>query len=130
MLDGVTVLIVEDEALVAFEIAESVILDGGQVLGPVASVREALTLVETAAFDAAILDSNLVDRNITPVLAILLARGTPLVLHTGLGLPAEMSAYESMVSVLRKPASPDALLASLSSQLASQHPANAATPTR
>ena len=123
MLDGLTVLVVEDDFLVAFEIAESVTMAGGFVLGPVPSVHEALALIETQLFDAAILDANLSDRNITPVLTILLARDIPLVLHTGSGVPVEMQAQKDLIAVVKKPAAPETVLAVLSRRLAEDaHP--------
>ena len=128
MLDGVSILIVEDEAIIAIEIAEAVEQAGGRVIGPVATVREALALVESEPLDAAILDASLRDRNVTPVLTILLARGTPLVLHTGGGVPPEMQAYRKIIPLVGKPAPPEALINSLSSQLASRDPTSVPGP--
>jgi DNA-binding NtrC family response regulator len=118
MLDGLTVLVVEDDFLVAFEIADSVAMAGGIVLGPVPSVHEALALIETQPLDAAILDANLSDRNISPVLSILLARGVPFVLHTGAGVPDEMRAKKDLITVIKKPAAPGFVLTVLSRLLA------------
>jgi DNA-binding response OmpR family regulator len=106
MINGLNVLVVEDEELIALNIAEAVAEAGGQVIGPVPSVAEALAIVDREAIDAAILDANLLDRDITPVVTALLARGTPLVVHTAAGLPDELHGLKALIPVVAKPAPP------------------------
>jgi DNA-binding response OmpR family regulator len=61
------VLVVEDEFIIAMEL-EAIFLDQGwQVLGPAASVVEALDLLASQPPDVAILDVNLRGVMVTPV---------------------------------------------------------------
>ena len=53
------ILVVEDEALIAFEIEEIIKDAGGVVAGPFATVDEALRLIENENISAAILDMQL-----------------------------------------------------------------------
>ena len=53
------ILVVEDEALIAFEIEEAIRDAGGVVVGPFATVGDAMRLVETEDISAAILDMQL-----------------------------------------------------------------------
>src|ERR1700676_5135230 len=83
MLHGSCILVVEDEALIAFDIADAVADAGGTVVGPVASVREALEIIAASRIDGAILDRSLVNGNIGAVFALLTAHTTPAILHSG-----------------------------------------------
>jgi hypothetical protein len=53
------ILVVEDEALIAFELEETIKNAGGVVAGPFATVDEALRLIENENISAAILDMQL-----------------------------------------------------------------------
>ncbi|KKM08324.1 hypothetical protein LCGC14_1725010, partial [marine sediment metagenome] len=84
-LAGLTVLIVEDEPFIALDLAFGVEEAGGVPLGPASSVAQALRLIENELPDAAIVDVDLPDGKIGPVLAVLRPR-VPVVVHTGVGL--------------------------------------------
>lgn len=64
---NLTVLIVEDEALIALDIEMMVEDHGYGVLGPVSSVDKALKLLETQKPDVGLLDANLNGETIAPV---------------------------------------------------------------
>jgi CheY-like chemotaxis protein len=82
-LRGLHLLLVEDEYLLALGLAEVATDLGAEVFGPVASVDDALALVEKLPeLDAAILDVNLGDATIFPVADALRARGVPFVFST------------------------------------------------
>lgn len=104
MFDGMSILIVEDSALVALALADVVEAHGGHVVGPVSSVRHALELLETEPVAAAILDVRLADGEITPVAAHLAALGIPIVFHTGTGAPEVMAETWPDLLVIPKPA--------------------------
>ena len=54
------VLVVEDEYFIATCVAERLVADGAQVLGPLGSREDALALIDSGAeIDAAVLDVNL-----------------------------------------------------------------------
>src|SRR4051794_18876476 len=84
MLAGCRVLVVEDEALVAADIGAMLLEAEGILVGPAASVSEVRQLIkEGVALNAALLDINLSDGPVTPVLEALSARGIPTVVYTG-----------------------------------------------
>ena len=87
-LDGLRVLVVEDEFLVAMEI-ELLLEDFGcAVVGPVASVDEALEAIREQKLDGAIVDLNLHGEYAYPVAEALRAREVPFVFVSGYtGLP-------------------------------------------
>ena len=90
---------------------------GGQVVGPAASVAEALTLLENRPVHGAILDVNLTDRDITPVVAVLAERRVPMILQSGRGLPAELAARFPGLTVRMKPCTSTELIAALAAML-------------
>lgn len=79
---GRSVLVVEDEALVALDLEETLKMAGVHVMGPAASVAEAMALLEAGTPDAAILDLNLRGELVTPVARKLRERGVPFMLAT------------------------------------------------
>lgn len=91
MLNGVLVLIAEDQAFIALDLSLAVEDAGGEVAGPVASVKSALALLDTQLVAAAILDSNLIDGDITPVATLLLEAGIPIIIQSGTGLTPELA---------------------------------------
>jgi DNA-binding response OmpR family regulator len=107
------VLIVEDEAIIAMSLADSFEEAGAEVLGPAASVREALSLLDRDEPDAALLDVNLLDGEVTPVALRLLAQGVPILIYTGRGPPAALAVHEPAVPVIIKPARTEILCRTL-----------------
>ena len=63
----VRVLVVEDEAIVAIDIADQLTEAGFLVVGPAPSVAKALKLIEDVGCDVAVLDVNLRDETAEPV---------------------------------------------------------------
>jgi two-component system, response regulator PdtaR len=85
-LAGVTVLVVEDEYLVAIDHEATLLSLGCAVLGPAASIAEAMRLLDRRAPDVALLDVNLPDGLVTPVVERLATQGVPVVLATAYGV--------------------------------------------
>jgi len=84
-LGGKRVLVVEDEALVAFAL-EDILADlGYEVVGPALRLTEALELAETETLDAAILDVNINSGRSYVVADELARRGVPYLFATGYG---------------------------------------------
>jgi DNA-binding response OmpR family regulator len=79
---GKRVLVVEDEYLTADDLRRQLIAHGAEVVGPVASVNEALALIESRAIDAAVLDINLHAEIAFPVAFVLDERKLPFVFAT------------------------------------------------
>ena len=117
MLDGLPILIVEDEALIALDLAEAIKQIDGRPIGPVATVEEALHLLNTHTIEAAILDANLADRDVTPLALALIERGLPFVIHMGTGVPAELAQQHPDLPVIPKPARSTMVLAALLQRL-------------
>ena len=89
-LEGVRVLLVEDEYLVASLIQEVLGTAGCIVKGPIPRLAEAVDAADRETCDAAVLDVNLAGERIYPVADILSRRNIPFVFVTGYGvLPGE-----------------------------------------
>ncbi|WP_158283956.1 response regulator [Azospirillum sp. TSO22-1] len=82
-LAGRRILVVEDEALVAMMIADTLADQGCEVVGPVATTRDALRLLDATPVDGATLDINLTHEEVLPVAEALDARRIRFVLVTG-----------------------------------------------
>jgi DNA-binding response OmpR family regulator len=110
-ISGHRILVVEDEALLAFDLELTVSEFGGDVLGPAHSLDEARRIVsDTTDIDAAILDVDLRGEDVFPIAHILQLRGTPFVFHTGHGSRFELMTLFPGAIVCRKPASSAQLL--------------------
>lgn len=81
--EGLRVLVVEDDMLVAFMI-EDILLDMGYA-APVVEMRlaPALAAAQAGPFDFAVLDINLAGEESFPVADALLAQGVPFIFATG-----------------------------------------------
>src|SRR3954453_953882 len=104
---GARVLVAEDDTLVALDLMMTLQTAGYVVVGPASSVAEALTIVDSAPPDAALLDVRFVAGNTALVAAPLRVGGVPFVVLTddeGLLEPALADAPR-----LAKPAQPEAL---------------------
>jgi DNA-binding LytR/AlgR family response regulator len=84
-LKGRRFLVVEDEYLIAADVTASLEGFGIEVAGPVASVAEALSVIESEGdrLHGAVLDINLGDERVYPVADVLRGRGIPFVFTTG-----------------------------------------------
>ena len=122
MLEGLPVLIVENEPLIALDLTTAVQDQNGIVIGPVPTVAEALAILADRAVGAAILDAKLDDRDITPVAVRLLEQAVPFVIHSGTGLPAELAASHPDLPVILKPKRPEDVVARLAEQLRGGRP--------
>ena len=87
MFDQTLVLVVEDEPYIALDLAFAIEDAGGRIVGPAGTVAEALALVDQNEVAAAILDANLSDGDISPVVELLAGLGVPFIVQTGIGLP-------------------------------------------
>jgi len=116
ILAGKRVMVCEDELLVSMLI-EDVLADYDcQLVGPFSTVTEALSAVETAEIDIAVLDVNLRGERIYPVAERLAGRLIPFFLLSGYGdgaLPANRRDW----AVCSKPFSTVDLLGMLVKQL-------------
>jgi CheY-like chemotaxis protein len=91
-LNGLRILLVEDEAMVAMLVEGMLTALGCQVVEWVANIPAALNAIDTIEFDGALLDMNLSGAVVFPVAEVLAARGLPFVFVTGYGRTAEAAA--------------------------------------
>jgi CheY-like chemotaxis protein len=82
-LQGLRVLIAEDNVLAALELEQILIECGCQPIGPAATLEQALRLARETPLDGAVLDINLRDQMVFPVAEELVRRGIPLIFATG-----------------------------------------------
>ena len=91
-------LIVEDEFLLAEDVACEMKARGAHVIGPAANVQAALSLIaEAGRIDGAILDLNLQGQMAFPVADALIDRGVPFVFATGYDRSAIPPRYAAVV---------------------------------
>src|SRR4051812_44345412 len=106
------VLVVEDDALIALDIANQLRDAGLEIVGPATSVAKALKLVAGTGCDIALLDVNLGSENAGPVALELRARGTPFVVLSGYSSEQHPSEFHG-APLLSKPIRPTDLVALL-----------------
>lgn len=111
-LTGQRILVVEDEALVAMLIEDALVEVGAFILGPAASVAEAMALLDGVTPAAAVLDLNLAGENSVAVADRLVALGVPFVIATGYGRDG-VPARHAGGAVLPKPYDPTELIRTL-----------------
>lgn len=104
------VLIVEDEPLIAMEVAEMMQDAGFDVVGPAASVAQALALIGEAACEVAILDINLGHETSEAVAHHLTNKGIPFVTVSGYNR-AQMPAAYGTAPHVAKPLDADNIVA-------------------
>lgn len=101
-LNGLRILVVEDEAAISL-LLEDMLLDFGcEVVGLAARLPAALDIVQREALDLAILDVNVAGEPIYPVAEALDARQVPFVFSTGYGSSGIRELYRDR-PVLQKP---------------------------
>ena len=105
VLDGRTVLLVEDEVLIALDIEAALEDRGATVRGPVTRLSEGLPIAddETQLFDCAVLDVNLRGEEVFPIAERLQARGVPFLFHTGHGDSTQLQQRFAGAKVCNKP---------------------------
>lgn len=101
-LQGMRILIVEDEMMVSMMMEDMLDSFGCEIVGPAANLAEAVRLAATAAIDGAMLDLNLAGKSVYPVAEELVRRDIPFVFVTGYG-PGELGSDYKDRPALRKP---------------------------
>src|SRR5258706_6607311 len=107
------ILVVEDDALIAMEMAERLTELGYAVVEPAASVEAAEKLIAAQGPDAALLDANLAGVSSVPLGARLIAMGVPVAFCTGYDAIKNLPPELAKAPILTKPISDDALAAVL-----------------
>lgn len=107
---SIRILVVEDEPLLAFDIAQHLTTAGYEVVGPASTVARALELIASQGCDIAVLDINLGHETAEPIAAVLTGRGAPFFTVTGYSRDQHPPAFQGVPS-LTKPITPEDLLA-------------------
>lgn len=118
-LDGRSILILEDEYLIAMDVEQSCLEWGAGEVTILRSLDQLRALpIEALRFDAAILDLRLGGESTTPFARELVSRGIPFVFATGLSDVEELAESFPDVPVIGKPYSGDELVRILSGVIA------------
>jgi DNA-binding response OmpR family regulator len=113
LLEGVRVLVVEDDYLVSLLLEDVLTSTGCVVLGPVPRLADALDVAAKEHCDVAVLDVNLAGESVYPVAAVLSERNVPLVFVTGYGYDAIPREYAGQPRIA-KPFSAEQLSGAIS----------------
>ena len=102
-LRGLRVLVAEDELLISQLIHKILVFLECTVIGPVGNADEALRAIRTNGIDGALLDVQLGETSVYPVIDELIQRGIPFILVTGQGNLGGSPALVGGAPVLTKP---------------------------
>ena len=111
--DRPTVLVVEDEFLVALDLSETVRDLGYTVEGPYAGTDHALIAVDQQMPDVAILDVMTADGEVYPLADMLAGAGVPIIFHSGHVPPQEVRDRYPNAFACSKPCPPSELIAKI-----------------
>jgi CheY-like chemotaxis protein len=111
--DRPTVLVVEDEFIIALDLSETVRDLGYDLEGPFADNRNALRAIENEMPDCAILDVHTADGEVYPLADRLAAAGVPMVFHSGHVTPNEVRRRYPDAVACSKPCPPSRLIDAL-----------------
>ncbi len=109
-LSGTRILVVEDEALVGFEIESTLADAGAEVIGPAITLDEAMLAAEHEPLSAAVLDIRIGGRMVWPLARELTARDVPVLFYTGQIDTEAIHADWPRSIVIAKPATSETLL--------------------
>jgi two-component sensor histidine kinase len=114
------VLVVEDSALIAMDLASIIAAAGHTVIGPASTVAEALALADDGLVDIALLDIDLHGEMVTPVAERLADRGVPFAFSTGFEEGGSPLPVFTDAPVLRKPFDDQSVLSTLAALVATK----------
>ena len=116
-LDGLNILVAEDDFRLARRLEQAILDAGGSVVGPADTVSDALRLLNVERVDGAILDT-LLRREVPTLVAERLSdKGVPFVFHADVRLPDELWARFPLTPVCLKSMDAVALVDALSDYL-------------
>ncbi len=105
-----TILVVEDEFLVAMQIEAALNAAGWSVIGPVGTLAAAVRLAREASCQCAVLDVNLRGERVDEVAAVLFERGIPFLFASGYGRENLPPLFRETIDFLAKPFSDQTLV--------------------
>ena len=108
--DRPTVLVVEDEFIIALDLSETVRDLGYRVEGPFADKENAFIAIDREMPDCAILDVQTADGEVYPLADALADAGVPIIFHSGHVAPTEITERYPQAQACAKPCPPDRLI--------------------
>ena len=111
-LDGLRILVVEDDPIIALDVVASLASAGATVLGPAYSVAQALAIIDRSPVDAAVLDYRLEAETAAPIAYRLVSLGIPFLFHTS--SRSNPALAHPGVPIVDKPTRPEQLVAAVS----------------
>jgi len=105
-----TVLVAEDEMVIAFDLCETVAEAGFEVEGPHSGISSAMLACQKEAPALAILDITLDDGSVFPLAHRLAEENVPIIFHSGRHTRAEVEAQFPSATTLLKPCPPADML--------------------
>ncbi|HET9510733.1 MAG TPA: response regulator [Sphingomonas sp.] len=110
-----TVLLVEDELLIALDLQATIEDAGFAVEGPCMTVEEAQDAIDrcSGGLVAALLDVRLADGTVFPAADRLYADGVPIIFHSGHADTSDLRARYPTATICPKPSAPSSLAAAL-----------------
>ena len=115
--DTTTILVVEDEFIIALDLSETVADLGMRCEGPYSSTKGALDAITSALPDCAILDVMTTDGEVYPLADVLTQAGVPIIFHSGHVPPSEVQKRYPTAIACSKPCPPDQLIAMVQAAL-------------
>jgi DNA-binding NtrC family response regulator len=112
------VLIVEDNIYLALDLSNAVESLSGHVVGPVGTIEEALSLVESRAIAAAVLGFDFPGVDVIPLARALIQKRVPFVIHADDYIPSTLSVLRPGIPVLIKPIQPRDVVSILAHEVA------------
>ncbi|HWW65968.1 MAG TPA: response regulator [Sphingomonadaceae bacterium] len=123
-LAGKRILVIEDESLVAVELATILQEAGAEIVGPAGNATQAMRMIESDAIDGALLDGNLHGRQVDGIADALVDHDVPFLFVSGYGADHLPSAFGD-VPVLGKPFDPRQLVGAVARLLRIREPRSA-----
>ncbi|GAA0536086.1 DNA-binding response OmpR family regulator [Rhizomicrobium palustre] len=115
-LSGARILVVEDEFLIGMQLQAVFEEEGAEVIGPCATLAEALERAREGDITGATLDFNLGKQLVTPVAELLTQRRVPFLFYSVKTTHSALDPWRHL-PLVQKPAAPDELVRTLASLL-------------
>lgn len=107
-LEGLRILLVEDEPIIALDLAQTLTDAGARVIGPAHNVAAALVLIDRSPPDVGVLDWRLERETSAPIAERLSALSVPFLFHTSSRGQPELAHPDA--AIIDKPTRPKKLI--------------------
>jgi CheY-like chemotaxis protein len=112
-LRGTRILIAEDDAILALDVREILRRAGAEIVGPAATLKQALFMISAFPVSAGTLDVNLRDAEVFPAARALEKLGAGIVFYTAYADVGSLRRVWPGAKVLTKPAPPGLLVSAM-----------------